>query len=73
MTLLPKKGNLNDTRNYRPISLENTDYEVFTRIINQRFMNVSSQLINEFQLGFFPGRYIAANGMTAQITCYIRC
>jgi hypothetical protein len=67
MTLLPKKVNPNDIRNYKPISLVNTDYKVFTPIINQRFMNVSSQLINEFQLGFVPGRYIAENGMTAQI------
>lgn len=67
MTLLPKKGNLSDIRNHRPISLANTDYKIFTRILNQRLMSVSTNLINNNQLGFIPGRYIAENGLTCQI------
>lgn len=67
MSLLPKKGDLTDLRNHRPISLANTDYKIFTRIINARMMSVSSPLINAFQLGFLPDRYIADNGMTLQL------
>jgi hypothetical protein len=67
MSLLPKKGNLSDIRNYRPISLANTDYKIFTRILNKRMMLASTHLINNNQLGFIPGRYIAENGLTCQI------
>jgi hypothetical protein len=67
MSLLPKKGDLSNIRNYRPISLANTDYKIFTRILNKRIMLVSTNLINSNQLGFIPGRYIAENGLTCQI------
>ncbi|KAI9484260.1 MAG: hypothetical protein EXX96DRAFT_453456, partial [Benjaminiella poitrasii] len=33
MSLLPKKGDLTDIRNHHPISLVNTDYKIFTRIL----------------------------------------
>ncbi|OBZ81155.1 Transposon TX1 uncharacterized protein, partial [Choanephora cucurbitarum] len=67
MTLLPKKGDLNQAGNYRPIQLVNTDNKIFTRIINQRIMTISSSLINPHQLGFMPGRYIAEHGLLTQM------
>jgi hypothetical protein len=67
MTLLPKKGDFKDIRNYQPIPLVNTDYKIFTRIVNRRIMCFASNLINEFQLGFIPGRYIAENALTTQV------
>ncbi|KAI7887774.1 uncharacterized protein EV154DRAFT_567155 [Mucor mucedo] len=44
MSLLPKKGDLTDIRNYRPSSLANTDCKIFTRILNHRMMSISSTL-----------------------------
>lgn len=67
MTLLYKKGDSADMKNYRPLSLANTDYKLFTRIINSRVMEVSHSLISRHQLGFIPGRFIAENGMICQL------
>lgn len=67
MSLLPKKGNLADMKNYRPISLANTDYKIFTRLLNNKIKLISDGLINKHQLGFLQGRYIAENGMKCQI------
>ncbi|KAG0768660.1 hypothetical protein G6F24_001753 [Rhizopus arrhizus] len=62
MTLLPKKGNLTSLKNWRPISLINTDAKVFTRLLNARLMPHLSRLISLQQLGFMPGRFIGENG-----------
>jgi hypothetical protein len=66
MCLLPKKGDLSLLKNWRPISLINTDAKVFTRLINARLMPHFSRLISPQQLGFMPGRFIAEHGMTVQ-------
>ncbi|KAG1468931.1 hypothetical protein G6F56_003553 [Rhizopus delemar] len=67
MALLPKKGDLSDITNYRPISLVNTDSKIFTRLMNNRIMGCSEKIINEFQSGFMPGRFIAENGLLSQM------
>lgn len=67
MTLIPKKGDLSQISNHRPIQLVNTDSKIFTRLVNSRIMDVASQIINPYQLGFMPGKYIAENGLLAQI------
>ncbi|KAK4519269.1 uncharacterized protein ATC70_009501 [Mucor velutinosus] len=67
MCLLYKKGDPAHMKNYRPLSLANSDYKLFTRCINRRIMDVSTQLISRHQLGFIPGRYIAENGMICQL------
>lgn len=64
MTLLPKKGDLSNLRNWRPISLINTDAKVFTRLLNTRLMSHFSKCISPHQLGFMPGRFIADHGLT---------
>jgi hypothetical protein len=67
MTLIPKKGDLAQIGNHRPIQLVNTDSKIFTRFINSRIMDVATQIINQHQLGFMPGRFIAENGLLAQM------
>ncbi|KAG1258817.1 hypothetical protein G6F68_008538 [Rhizopus microsporus] len=62
MTLLPKKGALTSLKNWRPISLINTDAKVFTRLLNARLMPHLNRLISPQQLGFMPGRFIGENG-----------
>jgi hypothetical protein len=66
MCLLPKKGDLRDLRNWRPISLINCDAKVFTRLLNARLKPVLSTRISSQQLGFMPGRFIADHGVTLQ-------
>ena len=36
ITLLPKKGDLSDIGNWRPVSLLNTDYKIFARLLSNR-------------------------------------
>ncbi|KAG0862131.1 hypothetical protein G6F16_012763 [Rhizopus arrhizus] len=62
MTFLPKKGDLTSLKNWRPISLINTDAKVFTRLLNARLMPHLNRLISLQQLGFMPGRFIGENG-----------
>ncbi|KAK4521393.1 uncharacterized protein ATC70_012008 [Mucor velutinosus] len=68
MCLLPKKGDLTDLRNFRPISLINCDAKIFTRLLNQRLMPHMQQLISPQQLGFMPNRFIGEHGFTLQTT-----
>ncbi|KAK4519499.1 uncharacterized protein ATC70_009735 [Mucor velutinosus] len=67
MCLLYRKGDPAEMKNYRPLSLANSDYKLFTRNINRRIMEVSSNLTSRHQLGFIPGRFIAKNGMICQL------
>lgn len=65
--LLPKKGDLSDLANYRPITLISADCKVFTRIMNARVVQVANKLITPYQCGFLPGRYIGDHGMSLQV------
>lgn len=60
--LLPKKGDLWLLQNWRPISLINCDAKVFTRILSKRLGTVINKLLNPYQSGFIPGRFIGDNG-----------
>jgi len=67
VVLLPKKGDLSDLSNWRPITLINTDCKVFTRIMNSRVTSVASRLINKVQTGFMQNRYIGDQGMALRV------
>ena len=62
MVLLFKKGDPHLLANWRPLSLINTDAEIFTKILANRFNRVSPSLINPYQTGFMPHRNISDNG-----------
>ena len=57
--MLYKKKDRDDPRNYRPITLLNTDYKVFTRILAKRMCKVVHEFVSECQKGFVPGTFIA--------------
>ncbi|KAG0822606.1 hypothetical protein G6F19_011268 [Rhizopus arrhizus] len=61
--LLPKKGDLTDLKNWRPISLINCDAKIFTRVINSRLGVVANKIIQPSQTGFMKGRFIGDNGL----------
>lgn len=65
--LLPKKGDLASLKNWRPISLVNCDSKIFTRLLNKRLSPIAATILNPFQAGFLPQRFIAENGLAPKI------
>lgn len=63
-SLLPKKGDLTQLKNYRPISLICTDAKTFTLLLNARLMPHLNRLISPAQLGFMPDRFIGDHGLS---------
>jgi hypothetical protein len=55
---LYKKNDKADIANYRPISLLNSDYKVFTKALALKLAKVAPDLIHPNQAGFVPGQQI---------------
>ena len=58
ISVLYKKEARDDPRNYRPITLLNTDYKIFTRILANRFKEVVHEFVSREQKGFVPRELI---------------
>ena len=67
IVLLPKKGDLRNLANWRPISLINTDCKVFTRILNSRVIGAANKVITQHQAGFMPNRFIGDHGLALKL------
>ena len=65
--LLYKKKERNDPRNYRPITLLNCSYKIYTRILARRLKKVVHLFISEAQKGFAPGAFIAECSMLTHL------
>ena len=61
ISLIFKKGSKNELKNYRPISLTNTDYKIIAIIFAKRLQKILSGIINENQTAYIKGRYIGMN------------
>ena len=62
LRLIPKKGkDLTLIKNWRPISLLNTDYKLLTRILSSRLQKVLPSVISKDQSGYLKGRNIGIN------------
>ena len=62
ITLIPKKNSVPFLlKNWRPISLLNTNYKIATRCIASRLKQVLSSIIHPDQTGYLKGRYIGEN------------
>ena len=53
-----KKNDRNEISNYRPITILNTDYKIFTKVLATRLAQVAPSLLHKSQAGFVPGRRI---------------
>jgi len=56
VTLLFKKGDPKDITNWRPISLQNTDEKILSKVLATRLAIISAQVLGKEQSGFIPGR-----------------
>ena len=62
ISLIPKKNSLPFfLKNWRPLSLLNTDYKIATKCIACRLKKTIPSIINKDQTGYLKGRYIGEN------------
>ncbi|KAF5352050.1 hypothetical protein D9758_009406 [Tetrapyrgos nigripes] len=59
MCPLYKKNDKCEIANYRPITLLNTDYKIFTKVLATKLGKVAPDLLHHNQAGFVPGRQIS--------------
>ncbi|KAI3377310.1 hypothetical protein L3Q82_008520 [Scortum barcoo] len=61
IALLPKKGNLQDIKNWRPVSLLCTDYKLLSKALANRLKEAMEQVIHLDQTYCVPGRSMVDN------------
>ena len=58
MSLIFKKGDRQQMKNYRPISLTNCDYKIITFALSEKLKSCLDCIIDKDQCGYIKGRYI---------------
>ena len=62
LRLIPKKDkNITDLKNWRPISLLNTDYKILAHALSHRLQKVLPEIISKDQNAYMKGRFIGYN------------
>ena len=62
LRLIPKKGkDLTHIKNWRPISLLNTDYKILAHVLSNRLQSVLPNIISIDQSGYIKNRSISTN------------
>ena len=61
ITLLPKKGNLQDIKNWRPVSLLCVDYKLLSKLFASRLGVAMEHLVHRDQTYCVPGRSMVDN------------
>ena len=67
VSLLYKKKERDNIKNYRPITLLNCDYKILTRILCKRMQKVMHEVTSIENTGFCPGRFIAENSQLTKL------
>eukprot|EP00966_Prymnesium_polylepis_P058230 1348391-Prymnesium_polylepis.1 len=49
ISMLYEKADREDPHNFRPITLLNTDYKIFTRVLSKRMLGVVHEFVSEAQ------------------------
>lgn len=65
VTLIPKVGEATNMKQFRPISLLNCSFKVFSKLLANRISNVSQRIVNHSQSAFIKGRYILESVVVA--------
>ncbi|KAG0605467.1 hypothetical protein M758_9G061900 [Ceratodon purpureus] len=68
IVLLQKEGNLELITNKRPITLLNTSYKIFAKMLQIRLQRLLPDVIHDGQSAFIPGRYILDSVMVQHET-----
>ena len=69
ISLIHKKGEESDLKNWRPITLLNYDYKIMATVIAHRFQKVLKTIVNENQVGYMKGRLSGYNIRFTQDLC----
>jgi hypothetical protein len=65
ITLIPKENDAREMRKFRPISLLNCSFKIFTKVLTNRFSRILDRLISYQQSAFIKGRFILESVVTA--------
>ena len=72
ITLIPKKGNLNILRYWRPMSFLSVNYKILTNILSNRLKKIPLHFVGEGQNTSIPQRTILRNLLlTSNIRTYL--
>ena len=73
ITILHKAGDRTNPANYRPITLLNSDYRLYAKVLALRLNPCLAGVIDKEQTAFVPGRQIGENILTLQcLQCLLR-
>jgi hypothetical protein len=62
LSIIPKKDkDLRLLKNWRPLSLLNTDYKILTKVLATRMQSVLDEIVSPDQNGYIKGRFIGEN------------
>jgi hypothetical protein len=65
ITLIPKEDDAIEMKKFRPISLLNRVFKIFTKVSTNRFTLMIGRLISEQQSTFIKGRFILESVVSA--------
>jgi hypothetical protein len=65
ITLIPKENDARSMKKFRPISLLNCSYKIFTKVLTKRLARILNRLISYHQYAFIRCRYILGSVVTA--------
>jgi hypothetical protein len=65
ITLLPKEDEAKSLKKFRPISLINCNFKIFSKIVNNRLVRVCDRLLSHNQSAFVKGRFILESVVSA--------
>lgn len=70
ITLIPKESGAGTMNKFRPISLLNCSYKIFTKVLTNRINLVANILVSSNQSAFIKGRFILESVVTAHEVIY---